>query len=250
MKMVTRKIACAGSPRGGRRFPGFSPDQYLDGRRKLSLVWERLQGQYQVPGRPDGPLLDGLIRVLLSQNTTDANSDAAFLRLKERFPDWEEVERASPGEVEEAIRPAGISRVRASRIKEILGALRKERGALDLEFLRDRTPEDALEFLLGLPGIGIKSASVLLLFYLDYPFFPVDTHVYRVGQRTGLIPSSLDVQKAHLYMNRLVPGEIMYPLHMLLVMHGRGICQARRPRCGDCVLEDVCDKVMVGGGAE
>jgi endonuclease-3 len=227
---------------------GFSREELLARRLRLSRIWGRLKGQYAVPPRPEGPLLDGLIRVLLSQNTSDANSDAAFARLKERFHGWEEVRRASPEELEEAIRPAGISRVRAARIKEILETLARERGAPDLEFLRELKPDEALDFLLRLPGIGIKSASVLLLFYLDHPYFPVDTHVHRVGRRTGLIPLHMDVENAHRHMNLIVPDSIKYPLHMALVAHGRKVCRSRRPRCGECVLGDVCEKAGLGEG--
>jgi endonuclease-3 len=242
--MINDGISVKGGHDPRRRLSrGFSREELLARRLRLSRIWERLEGQYPVPSRPAGPLLDGLIRVLLSQNTSDANSAAAFARLKERFRSWQEVERASAEEVEEAIRPAGISRVRGARIKEILRTLEREKGAPDLEFLRELGPGEAMDFLLGLPGIGIKSASVLLLFYLGHPYFPVDTHVYRVGRRTGLIPSDLDMEGAHRYMNLLVPDEIKYPLHMALVAHGRRVCKARQPRCHECVLEDTCEKV-------
>lgn len=211
-------------------------------RNHVLRVWERLRGLYAIPKRPEGLLLDGLVRVLLSQNTSDYNSEAAFARLKERFQSWEEVEGASLEELEEAIRPAGISRIRASRMKEILTVVRDTRKSLDLEFLRELDPESAMGFLLSLPGIGIKSASVLLLFYLGHPYFPVDTHVYRTGRRLGVIPTHLDAERAHVFMNRVVPDGLKYQLHMALVMHGRSICRARYPRCFECVLEDICKK--------
>ncbi len=218
-----------------------------DERRMLVLqCWERLEGKYKIPERPKAPLLDALFRVLLSQNTTDRNCDVAFSRLKERFRQWEEAETASLEDLEEAIRPAGMSKIRASRIKEILALLKETHKSLDLEFLKKLDPESALDFLLSLPGVGIKSASVLLLFYLGHPFFPVDTHVYRVGRRLGVIPLRLDVKKAHEHMNRVVPDDLKYPFHMALVMHGRRVCRARNPRCGECVLDDICQKVGLG----
>lgn len=185
-------------------------------------------------------LLDGLIHTVLSQNTNDANSHLAFKRLKERFPTWEEVASAAVEEIEEAIRPGGISRVKAERIKMLLDLVRRDFGGYCLSVLRDMKPEEALAYLLGLPGVGRKTAAVLLLFQLGYPFFPVDTHVFRVGKRLGLIPWRADSARAHQVMDREVPDDIKYRLHLNMIEHGRKVCRARNPGCQECCLREVC----------
>lgn len=185
-------------------------------------------------------LLDGLIHTLLSQNTSDTNSHLAYRRLKEKFPTWEEAARAQVEKLEEAIRPGGISRVKAERIKVLLELARRDFGSYCLDSLSRMEPHEALTYLLGLPGVGRKTAAVLLLFQLGYPFFPVDTHVFRVGKRLEVIPDRADANAAHDLMDELVPDEIKYRLHLNLIEHGRRVCRARNPRCGDCCLREVC----------
>ena len=175
-------------------------------------------------------LLDALIQTLLSQNTSDVHSHRAFSQLKERFPTWEAAAGASVNEIERAIRSGGISRVKAERIKVLLDIIKRENGSYSLENLRDMSPDEARYYLDDLPGVGPKTAAVLLLFNLNYPFFPVDTHVYRVGKRLGMIPTKASVEKAHALMDRLVPDDIKYRLHVNLVDHGRRICVARKPK--------------------
>lgn len=185
-------------------------------------------------------LLDGLVHTILSQNTNDPNSNLAFRRLKERFPTWEGVAGAPVEAIEEAIRPGGISRVKAGRIKAILELVRGDFGAYRLDSLALKEPKEALHYLLGLPGVGRKTAAVLLLFQLGYPLFPVDTHVLRVSKRLGLLPESTDAETAHDVMDLLVPEWSKYRLHLNLIEHGRRVCRARNPRCGDCCLRPLC----------
>lgn len=193
------------------------------------------------PWRPRfAHLMDGLIHTLLSQNTNDVNSGLAFRRLKERFPTWEEAARAPLGEIEEAIRPGGISRVKAERIKELLHLVRRDFGSYCLAPLTRMEPGEARRYLLALPGVGYKTASVLLLFQLGYPFFPVDTHVFRVGKRLGLIPERAGTAEAHELMGHVVPDAIKYRLHLNLIEHGRRVCRARRPLCEECCLRGLC----------
>ena len=165
---------------------------------RIPLVLGQLAGQYEWPAhaRPLPPL-DGLILGVLSQNTTDTNSDRAFERLKARFPTWEAVMAAPRAEVEQAIHVAGLSEVKATHIQEILHRLLADRGELDLEFLRDLPTGEARAYLTSLPGIGPKTSALLLLFRFGKPVFPVDTHIYRVAKRLALIPSSASVERAH-----------------------------------------------------
>jgi endonuclease-3 len=187
-----------------------------------------------------GGLLDGLVHTILSQNTSDANSHLAFRRLKERFPRWEDAAAAGPAEIEEAIRPGGISRVKAARIAELLERVRGDFGSYCLAPLAEMEPRDALAYLVDIPGVGRKTAAVLLLFQLGHPLFPVDTHVLRVGKRLGLIPVRAGADRAHEVMDSLVPDDIKYRLHLNMVEHGRKVCRARRPRCVECCLREMC----------
>jgi endonuclease-3 len=190
-------------------------------------------------------LLDSLIQTVLSQNTNDTNSHRAFSELKRRFPTWEAAGRASTGQIEKAIRSGGISRVKAERIKTILEIIKHENGSYSLEGLRDMPPAAARDYLEELPGVGPKTAAVILLFSLSYPFFPVDTHIYRVTGRLGIIPAKTSVAKAHEIMDRLVPDDKKYRLHINLIEHGRRTCVARKPKCPLCCLNKICPRIGV-----
>jgi endonuclease-3 len=190
-------------------------------------------------------LLDGLVLTILSQNTSDVNSYRAFQTLKERFPHWNQAAEAGVGEIEEAIRSGGISRVKAARIKAILDMLYEERGAYSLEHLRNMEPRQALDYLVDIPGVGRKTAAVLLLFRLGYPYFPVDTHIFRVGKRLGIIPLKSNPRKAHDLMDEMVPDDTKYRFHINLITHGRQVCKARKPNCAQCCLNKRCDRIGV-----
>lgn len=190
-------------------------------------------------------LLDGLIHTILSQNTSDVNSHRAFAELKRKFPTWEGAAHTSAKQIEMAIRSGGISRVKAERIKHLLDIIKRENGSYSLENLKDMPPAEARDYLLDLPGVGPKTAAVLLLFNLNYPLFPVDTHIYRVCQRLGLLPSNVSLEKAHEIMDRLVPDDIKYRLHINSIEHGRRICVARKPKCSICCLNTMCPRIGV-----
>lgn len=192
-----------------------------------------------------GGLLDGLVHTILSQNTSDVNSHRAFSQLKEAFPSWEDAAAAKTGEIEEAIRSGGISRVKAERIKYVLEMVRRDCGSYSLECLGDMEAEQARNYLLDMPGVGRKTAAVLLLFQMGYPLFPVDTHVFRVGKRLGIIPPRASADRAHDIMDAAVPDDIKFRLHIDLVEHGRAVCKARKPNCPGCCLNDICPRVGV-----
>lgn len=212
--------------------------------REIDGVLEGVYGDRRRVGT-SRDLVDGLVRTILSQNTSDVNSDRAFSSLKDRFPTWEEAAGARVGEIEKAIRSGGISRVKAERIKAILKSLHRERGSYDLEQLREMEPRAAMNYLLEMPGVGRKTAAVLLLFNLGYPFFPVDTHIFRVGKRLGIIPQGYSAEKAHDIMDDVVPDDIKYRFHLNLIEHGRRVCKARKPDCPRCSLNSICPKIGV-----
>lgn len=184
--------------------------------------------------------LDELIATILAQNTSNANSDAAFSRLKRRFPTWEAARAAKTKSIAAAIRVAGLSRLKAPRIKAILEQLHRERGELSLDFLSGMRDEEALAYLRRLKGVGPKTAACVLLFACDKPILPVNTQVHRVARRLGLIGPRTSAEKAHESLASIVPKKLVLDFHVLLIRHGRTICLPRLPRCTECVLLDAC----------
>jgi len=214
----------------------------MEKKAKLAEVARRLHRAFGPLGkRPGGNPLDLLIGTILSQNTSDLNRDRAYAELKRRFPSWEKVLSAPVEEVEKAIHGAGLHRQRAARIKEVLRRLKEERGCLSLDFLGDLPDEDAVRWLLSLPGVGKKTAYIVMLFGLGRPFFPVDTHIARVTRRLGLLAER---EEPHRALAPLVPKGEEVELHLHLIRLGREVCQARRPHCEACPLPDLCRYVL------
>ena len=187
------------------------------------------------------PPLDELISTILSQNTNDINRDRAYLSLRAQFSSWEAVRDAPQGEVIDAIRPAGLANQKGPRIQAVLKAITAERGSLDLSFLKNLTLDEARGWLTRFRGVGPKTAAIVLLFSLDRPAFPVDTHIYRVSGRIGLRPEKMTVEDAHPHLEKLFPPETYYAAHLNIIRLGREICSARKPDCGNCLLQKVCD---------
>ena len=191
--------------------------------------------------QPDGrDPLSSLILTMLSQNTTDANRDLAYGRLRERLPSWEDVMRASPRTIEAAIRPGGLAGQKSRRIRDLLRWLKKTRGKLSADFLKDLDLKGAQEVIGHLKGIGPKTLSVVLMFTFGKDAFPVDTHVHRVCLRLGLIPGNCSAEKAHFEMAALLPPGKAYSTHIHMWKFGKHICQARKPHCWECPLVKEC----------
>jgi len=209
--------------------------------RRAERVYAALLQEYGQPvWRKPLPALDELVSTILSQNTNDINRDRAFELLRARFPTWEAVRDAPEAEVIEAIRPAGLANQKGPRIQQVLRAITQERGALDLEFLRDLPVDQARAWLTRFKGVGPKTAAIVLLFSLGLPAFPVDTHVHRVTGRLGLRPDRLSADDSHAYFEGLLPPETYYAAHLNLIRHGREVCHALRPECERCVLRGLC----------
>jgi endonuclease-3 len=187
------------------------------------------------------PALDELVSTILSQNTNDANRDRGFTNLRDRFPTWEQVRDADPNDVIEAIRPAGLANQKGPRIQMALKQITELRGELDLSFLKDYSPQEAVDWLVQFKGVGPKTAAIVLQFALDMPAFPVDTHIYRITGRIGLRPEKMNADKTHPHMEGLLPPETYYPAHLNIIRLGREICKARKPNCSECPLQDLCD---------
>lgn len=184
--------------------------------------------------------LEELVFTILTQHTSDVNARQAFQRLKARFPRWEALLDAPLEALEEAIRPAGLARQKAPRLQQALRTILERRGNLALDFLKDMPLEEAKAWLRSLPGVGPKTAAIVLCFALGRPAMPVDTHVYRVAKRLGLLAPGDNAEKAHDLLERAVAPEEVYPFHVYLITHGRQVCKAQRPRCKECVLRDIC----------
>ena len=204
-------------------------------------IIERLSSLYGEPvWRPHGDPMSELVLTILSQNTSDANSGRAFMRLRSRFPTWEELLAADPDAIVPEIQAGGLATIKAPRIRAALEAVYERRGNLDLAFLRDLPLEEAKAWLRELKGVGPKTAACVLMFALGRPALPVDTHVHRVAQRLGLVPAKAGAAEAHDILEAILKREEVYPFHISLIKHGRRICRAQRPLCERCPLLDVC----------
>ena len=215
-------------------------------RPKIRLIHNRLGKEYGIPKWEPGydPLTE-LIFTVLSQHTSDKNRDTAFARLQKQFPKWEQVRDASVRAVESAIRSAGLGRIKSARIQALLRTINDRYGKLRLDFLQKLPTEKAKEILLSFDGIGPKTAACVLLFSLARPVFPVDTHIFRISKRLGLIPVKSDPDDAHRIMQELVPDKLMYPFHINLIRHGRAVCKSNRPICERCCIKDSCNYYLV-----
>lgn len=187
-----------------------------------------------------GRAVDVLVETVLSQNTSDANSHRAFESLLARFGTLEAVAEARVEDIERAIAGAGLSRIKSVRIKEILGRLARENGSLDLAFLAHLDVGAARQYLVSFKGVGLKTASCVLLFALGMPAMPVDTHVHRVAGRLGLINPRVSAEAAHSELEAIVEPEDRCRFHILLIEHGRRVCHARNPKCRICALNRMC----------
>jgi endonuclease-3 len=224
-------------------------------RARVVRVRERLRAVYGVPlMKPHRHPIAELILTVLSQSTNDRNRDVAYLRLRERLPLWEQVRDAPVEEVEEAIRPGGISRVKSARIQAILRAISERprdedaddwrhggsASELSLDWLPHVPLGQARNYLTALPGVGRKTAACVLLFAYGLHDVPVDTHVSRVGTRLGLLRAGAPSDELHDQMLALTPPGQELELHVNLLRHGRRTCHARFPACRECALARMC----------
>ena len=217
---------------------------------RLRDVSRRLARRY---GRPDrcaheeDPVRN-LILTILSQNTTDANRDRAFASLFRRFPTLPLLAAARPADVEEAISAGGLARAKAKAILSALARLDGERGEYSLDFLSGMPLETARSYLTSFPGVGVKTANIVLLFSFRRDAFPVDTHVLRVAKRLGIVPASADLARAALLLEPHVPKGEHVPLHLNMIRLGREVCRPRNPRHAECPLLPVCPEGMRAAG--
>ena len=200
---------------------------------------ERLNERFGTVSTETDDPVETLVLTILSQNTNDTNRDRAYASLLEAFGSLDAVRDQPLEAVAAAIRVGGLHRQKAQSILHALDRIAQERGALDLSFLGEQPMDEALSWLLRLPGVGKKTAGIVLLFSFRRPYFPVDTHIRRIATRIGWLSEQDD---PHDRMNRLLPADpsLMRRLHLHLISHGRSICKARNPQCDACTLRTVC----------
>ena len=236
-------------------------DEAFRRRQALALtIHERLCPVYGCPIAYFNDLdpLSQLVSAFLNHRTTNGETDRAFRALRARFPTWERVRDAPVDEVRDAIAAVRWPQMKAPRLQAILRAVTARRGALDLDHLAELSVPEARAWLEALPGVGPKtSAAVLSFSTLRRAALPVDSHHHRVAQRVGLIPASMDVGPSHAALEKLVPegwdAQAVYDHHEVFMLHGQHVCRWRNPRCGDCVLLDLCPEGqgrMAGEGGE
>ncbi len=206
-----------------------------------AFVKERLISIYgPIEWRPRMIAIDELIFTVLTQNTSDLNAERAYDSLRKVLPTWGQVIEAETEQVADAIRQGGLANQKSIRIQNILVEILKRLGHFELEFLADRPLEEAREWFTSLPGVGPKTAAVVMSFSLKMPAFPIDTHIHRVSKRLGLIDEKTTADQAHPIMEEMIPENDRYDMHVLLITHGRQICKARIAQCVRCPLVKEC----------
>lgn len=202
--------------------------------RRLEARW----GSATQPARRDP--LGELVACILSQHTSDVNSHRAFERLRRKYACYSDAMTAPVEELADTIRVGGLANTKADKIQGCLRAINADRGALTLDFLEELSDQEARAYLMELPGVGPKTAAIVLCFALGRPVLPVDTHVFRVAWRLGLVERRIGEARAHSVLEPIIPAEYVYRFHVALITHGRRICRAISPRCAECPLTDLC----------
>lgn len=222
----------------------------LDAAGHVREIVERLEHEYGAPthGNKADPL-DELIYIKLSQQTNAPKFEPMFEVLLNRYPGWQGLERASESELAELLRPIGFHRQRARHLVALAKHLSQEHGRLDLSWLKSAPPGEAVQYLAGLPGVGLKTALCVAMYSLGQDVLPVDIHVQRVSERLGLLPKTASPEKRHRLMAALIPEGKRRSYHVTAVAHGRLVCR-KVPKCQQCILRDLCryyQEAIAGG---
>ena len=206
----------------------------------VAIVWRLAEAYGPLPHARRHPPVSELVTTLLSHSTTDVNQERAFRTLRERFPTWDDVRRAPVAEVEDAVRVAGLANQKAPRIQATLDRIADDPRGADLEWLGEVPLGEAMAFLTSMTGVGPKTAACVMCFSFDAHIVPADTHVHRIALRTHIVPPRATPAAAQARLTAWTPRGEAFATHMRLIAHGRTVCLARAPRCGSCVLLDLC----------
>ncbi len=205
--------------------------------RAADKILVRVYGNPQLQG---GDAVAALVGCILSQATTDKQSDAAHRALRAKYPTWAQIRDARVSEIARVVKSAGLANEKARYIKHALQFIQRERGEFNLDFLNDLSEADARKWLMQMEGVGPKTASIVLLFAQKRKVFPVDTHVHRVTRRLGWIDEKTSAEQAHHILEGLIAPPRYYAMHINLIRLGREICRAQTPRCEICPLKEMC----------
>jgi endonuclease-3 len=217
----------------------------IEAEKPFKYIVQNLENTFGEPklSRKSDPL-SMLINIILSQATTDVNSERTFRNLKKRFKNWESVLEADEDEIADEIRLGGLANQKARIIKDLLRQIVERHGTLSLEFIEKMSDEDARDYLQNFRGIGPKTVACTLLFACHKEVFPLDTHIFRIFRRMGILPEKITDAKAHKLLDELVPKGKFYSLHVNLIRLGKQICRPREPLCEQCPLIEYCDYGM------
>ena len=207
----------------------------------ITAIVARLENRYGVAQwKPGTDPVDELVACILSQHTSDINSGRAFRDLKAAYAEWELVVQDTPENLAKVIWRGGLSNMKAPRIQAVLRRLKAEHGEYSLNALYAMTDAEARAYLMALPGVGPKTAAIVLCFAMGRNVMPVDTHIFRVSWRLGLIQKKIGEAKAHDALQALVPPELTYRYHVAVITHGRQVCRAIGPKCKECLVSELC----------
>jgi len=218
----------------------YSEKELVEKQALVKEVDNLLTKKYGNPAPMKKDAVHELILTVLSQNTSDHNRDLAFKNLTDKFPRWEQLWAAPLEEIEAAIRPGGLAKQKSQNIKQILCWLRDQSPDFNLNWLGKIPLQQALNKLISLKGVGIKTASVVMCFCFDAPLFPVDVHIHRICRRLHLSPQNGTAEMTHRYMQPLIPYGRWQELHLNLLILGRSLCRPKNPGCMPCPLNEIC----------
>ncbi len=210
-------------------------------KRKISKVNKKLIQRFGVPERRENSdPVDMLIATILSQNTNDKNSYRAFRNLKDKYNNWEEIAEQPRIKIEKQIKTAGLGKQKSGAIKNFLSSVKKEKSKVSLNYLKVLSNDEILTELTKYDGVGVKTASCVLLFSLKRNICPVDTHVHRTLNRIGIVNTKTP-DKTFLAIKDKIPEGIAHSFHTNLIRLGREICKPAKPNCSVCPLLKICN---------
>ncbi len=186
-----------------------------------------------------------LVSCILSQNSNDKITFPTFDKLRKEYPTWDNLLSAGYEKIYSIVKPVGLAPQKTANIIKCLQIIKTQTGDYELDFLKNMEPLHARRWLENLPGVGPKTATIVLTFGLGFDLIPVDTHIHRVSKRLHLIPQTMDANKAHDYLLEIIPDRYRFPLHQLLIVHGRNTCTARNPKCKECPIKELCPSTTV-----
>jgi len=216
--------------RGGERWPAL-----------LSQVIDRLKKEYGCPwlGNFHDPIKE-IFFILLSARTSEVLYVRAMEKLFEEFPSHVALAKADVESIMDCIEGAGLGAKRSRQVILVAKRLVSDFGRNPAAHLRTMLPLDVYKYLTSLPGVGPKSAFCVMMWSLDFDVLPVDVNVQRIAARLGVIPTGLKHYQAQQRFPRFAPENRSRELHTVFMVHGRKVCVPGKPKCGECVVSDLC----------